>query len=114
MKRREALKLLAGATTAAVSSTARPVLGYGQDLPTPVDLNKRPPVPTVGALQENAPEQLLAAEPEIAINHEGEATIAWTTVVPTQGATVYLGLPNHEVKLEFPIYSGGTPIVEDS
>ncbi len=112
MERRDALKLLTVMATAALSSTALPA--PGQEQTAPVDLNRKPTAPAGEVLQENAPERLLAAEPDIAINAAGEATISWRTVVPTQGATIYLGLPNDEVRLEFPIYSSGTPAPENS
>jgi hypothetical protein len=108
MNRRDALKLLTGAATTALSTTTLPVLAQS------VDPGKRPAIPAGQTPQEHAPERLLASEPEIKINPEGEATILWTTVVPTQGATIYLGVPNNEVKLEFPIYSAATAVHEDA
>ena len=112
MERRDALKLLTVMATAALSSPALPA--HGQEQNAPVDLNRKPTAPAGEVSQVNSPERLLAAEPEIAINPEGEATISFKTVVPTQGATIYLGVPNDEVRLEFPIYSPSTPVAEDS
>ena len=112
MERRDALKLLTVMATAALSSPALPA--HGQEQNAPVDLNRKPTAPAGEVLQVNSPERLLAAEPEIAINPEGEATVSFKTVVPTQGATIYVGIPNDEVRLEFPIYSASTPVAEDS
>jgi Calcineurin-like phosphoesterase len=112
MERRDALKLLTVMATAALSSPALPA--HGQEQNAPVDLNRKPTAPAGEVSQVNSPERLLAAEPEIAINPDGEATISFKTVVPTQGATIYLGVPNDEVRLEFPIYSASTPVPEDS
>jgi hypothetical protein len=107
MNRRDAVKLLTGAAATALSTT---LPGRAQR----VDPGKRPVIPAGQALQEQAPERLIASEPEITIDAEGNATLVWTTVVPTQGATVYLGVPNDEVKLEFPIYSAATAVHEDA
>jgi len=79
----------------------------------PVDTSKSPHPPVGLPPRENSPERLIAAEPEIKVNPDGTAILTWKTVVPTQGATVYLGLPNDELRLEFPIYSGATRVDED-
>jgi hypothetical protein len=58
------------------------------------------------------PERLLDSEPIVTISPEGDATIAWRTVVATQGATIYLGLPNDEIALDWPIYSSSQAFTE--
>ena len=69
-------------------------------------------VPLVQLFIEN-PERLLDSEPTITISPEGDATIKWKTVVPTQGATIYLGLPNDEIVLDWPIYSASQSFTEE-
>jgi hypothetical protein len=108
MDRRNALKLLTGAATAALA----PALPAQQH--EPVDVHHLPQVPPGATSIDTTHERLIAAEPELTLNPEGELTIAWKTVVPTQGATVYIGVPNDEVRLEFPIYSGSTAFPEDA
>jgi hypothetical protein len=81
MGRRDLLKTL-GVTTVAAT--------FGQTLPA-VALAQATAQPTT---KEQAPERLLQAEPAVSLNADGEATLEWETVVPTQGATIYLGLPN--------------------
>ena len=63
---------------------------------------------------ERAPERLLQAEPVVTLEPGGEATIEWETVIPTQGGTLYVGLPNDEVALDWPIYNASQPITEGS
>ena len=106
MRRRDVLKLMSSAVIAAAPGFE----AAAQDQHAPVDITK-PPMPPVGmSPRENSPERLLAAEPVLKINPEGDAAVlTFKTVVPTQGAIVYLGVPNDEVRLEFPIYSGSTP-----
>src|SRR5260370_6260666 len=63
---------------------------------------------------ERAPERLLQSEPVVTLNPDGEATIEWETVIPTQGGTIYIGVPNDEIALDWPIYSANQPVAEDS
>src|SRR5260370_32246049 len=63
---------------------------------------------------ERAPERLLQSEPEVTLNPDGEAKIEWETVIPTQGGTIYIGVPNDEIALDWPIYSANQPVAEDS
>jgi calcineurin-like phosphoesterase family protein len=63
---------------------------------------------------ERAPERLLQSEPVVTLNSEGEAKIEWGTVPPTQGGTIYVGVPNDEIALDWPIYNANQPIVEES
>lgn len=63
---------------------------------------------------ELAPERLLQGEPSVTLQAEGEATIAWETVRPTQGGTIYLGVPNDEIELDWPIYNASQPFGEEN
>lgn len=63
---------------------------------------------------ERAPERVLQKEPTVTLNPEGEATIEWETVIPTQGGTIYIGLPNDEIALDWPIYSASQSIAEET
>lgn len=113
MQRRTVIKLLSAG--AATSVFAQPALSVAaQELHAPVDLNRIPQAPTGAQPIENAPERLIASEPELALAPDGQLSISWTTMVPTKGATIYLGVPNNEVRLEYPIYSGSTELEEDA
>jgi hypothetical protein len=109
MERRQVLKLMSSAVIVAAPG----MQSAGQEQHAPVDVTRIPHPPPGLKARENSPERLIAAEPEIKVSPEGDAVLTWKTVVPTQGATVYLGLPNDEVRLEFPIYSGATRVEED-
>ncbi len=63
---------------------------------------------------ERAPERLLQSEPVVTLSPEGEAKIEWETVIPTQGGTIYIGVPNDEVALDWPIYNASQPVAEES
>lgn len=63
---------------------------------------------------ERAPERLLQSEPMVTLNAEGEAKIEWETVVPAQGGTIYIGVPNDEIALDWPIYNANQPLMEDA
>ncbi len=63
---------------------------------------------------ERAPERLLQSEPMVTLSPEGEATIEWETVIPTQGGTIYIGIPNDEIALDWPIYSASQFVAEES
>jgi Calcineurin-like phosphoesterase len=92
--RRDLLKTLGSTTVAAT---------LAQYLPEIAEAQAASPAPAPA--REQAPERLLQAEPLLSLSAEGEATLEWETVVPTQGATIYLGLPNDEIALNWPIYS---------
>jgi hypothetical protein len=62
---------------------------------------------------ERAPERLLQSEPVVTLSPEGEAKIEWETVIPTQGGTIYIGVPNDEVALDWPIYNASQPVAEE-
>jgi len=63
---------------------------------------------------ERAPERLLQSEPVVTLSPEGEAKIEWETVIPTRGGTIYIGVPNDEVALDWPIYNASQPVAEES
>ncbi len=63
---------------------------------------------------ERAPERLLQSEPQVSLDAGGSATIAWETVTPTQGGTIYIGVPNDEVALDWPIYNANQALNEQS
>src|SRR5437870_4528828 len=46
-----------------------------------------------GSLVQRAPERLLQSEPVVTLDAEGTATIAWETVIPAQGGTIYVATP---------------------
>src|SRR5215472_14661698 len=94
--RRDVLKTL-GTTT--VAATVAGLLPEALRSQTPASQTP------AGPASEQAPERLLQSEPTVSLNPQGEATLEWETVVPTQGATIYLGIPNDEIALDWPIYS---------
>jgi hypothetical protein len=63
---------------------------------------------------ERAPERLLQSEPVVTLSPEGDATIEWETVVPTQGGTIYMGVPNDDIALDWPIYNANQLIAEEN
>ena len=63
---------------------------------------------------ERAPERLLQSEPQVSLDPGGSAIIAWETVIPTQGGTIYIGVPNDEVALDWPIYNSNQGLNEPS
>src|SRR5260370_2582739 len=67
-----------------------------------------------GSLVQRAPERLLQSEPVVTLDAEGAVTIAWETVIPTQGGTIYVGVPNDEIALDWPIYNAGQSAAEES
>ena len=100
MRRRDVLKTLGSGTVAATLTQILPDFASSQ-------------VATATA-KEQAPERLLQSEPVLSLDSDGTATLEWETVVPTQGATVYVGLPDDEVVLDWPIYSFSQPVRETS
>ena len=67
-----------------------------------------------GTSLDRAPERLLQAEPVVSLDPQGSATIAWETVIPTQGGTIYVGMPNDEIALDWPIYNANQLLNEAS
>jgi hypothetical protein len=67
-----------------------------------------------GSMVQRAPERLLQSEPVVTLDAEGTATIAWETVIPAQGGTIYVGVPNDEIALDWPIYNAGQSVTEES
>jgi hypothetical protein len=64
----------------------------------PVTYPNSPPMESSGL-------RILANEPTVTITPEGQATISWQTVAPTQGGSIYIGIPDYNQQLEYPIYS---------
>jgi hypothetical protein len=76
---------------------------------------QEPPSPDASkSAIERAPERLLQSEPVATLSPEGEAKIEWETVIPTRGGTIYIGVPNDEVALDWPIYNASQPVAEES
>ena len=114
MNRRDALKLLAG--TALTSSA---VLANGKNTPNGLleyvpDPSRIPQQPTGTTVVENAPERLLGSEPQVALSPDGKLSVLFSTAVPTQNAVVYLGVPNSDQKLEYPLYVVSNVLKEDA
>ncbi|WP_344982775.1 metallophosphoesterase family protein [Deinococcus rubellus] len=115
MKRRDALKLLTGTAAATLASRAfatntapNAVMAV---MPDPSTL---PVPPTDQKTVDSSPERLISAEPTIQMSADGKASLMWSTVTPTQGATVYIGLPSYENRLMYPIYVLNTTVKEDA
>ncbi len=107
--RRDLLKAIGSGAVASALAGALPELGLAQN--TAAD-RQRQHVP--GSPIERAPERLLQSEPVATLSPEGEATIEWETIVPTQGGTIYIGVPNDEIALDWPIYNANQSIAEES
>lgn len=101
VRRRDILKTLGSGTVAATLAHVLP------DVATAQTATASP-----ASALDRAPERLLQAEPVLALNTDGEATLEWETVVATQGATIYLGLPNDEIALNWPVYSASQAVRE--
>ena len=109
--RRDLLKVISSSAMAAALSNVL----MEESLPqtTAVD-EERQHAGLSGSPIERAPERLLQSEPLVTLDAEGSATIAWETVIPTQGGTIYVGVPNDEIALDWPIYNAGQSVTEES
>jgi hypothetical protein len=107
--RRDLLKAIGSSAVASALAGALPEPGLSQS--TVAD-QQRQHVP--GSPIERAPERLLQSEPVVTLSPEGDATIEWETVVSTQGGTIYVGVPNDEIALDWPIYNANQSIAEES
>src|ERR1700740_2294675 len=107
--RRDLLKAIGSSAFASALAGALPEHRLSQN--TVAD-QQRQHVP--GSPIERAPERLLQSEPVVTFTPEGEATIEWETVVSTQGGTIYVGVPNDEIVLDWPIYNANQAVTEDS
>jgi Calcineurin-like phosphoesterase len=72
----------------------------------PVTYPNSPPVDNSGL-------RILASEPTVTMTPDGKATISWQTVAPTQGGNIYLGIPDYNQQLEFPVYSQVIKVKEE-
>ncbi len=107
--RRDLLKAIGSGAVASALAGALPEPGLSQS--TGAD-QQRQHVP--GSPIERAPERLLQSDPVVTLSPEGDATIEWETVVPTQSGTIYVGVPNDEIALDWPIYNANQSIAEES
>jgi len=107
--RRDLLKAIGSGAVASALAGALPEPGLSQS--TGAD-QQRQHVP--GSPIERAPERLLQSDPVVTLSPEGDATIEWETVVPMQGGTIYIGVPNDEIALDWPIYNANQSIAEES
>jgi 3',5'-cyclic AMP phosphodiesterase CpdA len=106
--RRELLKVLGSTAAAATLEELFPEAALPQSGATA----QSPEKPAARSPIERAPERLLQSEPGVMVNAEGMITVTWETVIPTQGGTIYLGVPNDEVLLDWPIYNASQKIDE--
>lgn len=109
--RRDLLKAIASSAVASALAGALPEPGVSQ---TAGAAREAQHAPSSTPRIERAPERLLQSEPQVVLSPEGEATIDWETVVPTQGGTIYVGVPNDEIALDWPIYNANQSLKEDS
>jgi hypothetical protein len=107
--RRDLLKAIGSSAVASALAGALPEPGLSQS--TGAD-QQRQRVP--GSPIERAPERLLQSDPVVTLSPEGDATIEWETVVPTQGGAIYIGVPNDEIALDWPIYNANQSIAEEN
>jgi hypothetical protein len=107
--RRDLLKAIGSGAVASALAGALPEHGLSQS--TGADQQRQH---TPGSPIERAPERLLQSEPVATLSPEGEATIEWETVVPTQRGTIYIGVPNDEIALDWPIYNANQSVAEES
>ena len=107
--RRDLLKAMGSSAVASVLAGALPEPGPAQNTAADRQGQHMP-----GSPIERAPERLLQSEPSVTLNAEGEATIEWETIVPTRGGTIYMGVPNDEIALDWPIYNANQSIAEEN
>lgn len=107
--RRDLLKVIGSSAVATALTGALPE----NMLPQTTALDREQQHSSRSAI-ERAPERLLQSEPVVTLSPEGEATIEWETVVPTQGGTIYVGVPNDEIALDWPIYNANQSVVEEN
>lgn len=74
----------------------------------------RPATPPGGQPILNAPLRLITAEPRLTVAADGSASLRWGTVTPTQGGTVYLGLPSPDSRLAYPIFNSSAVVREEA
>jgi hypothetical protein len=113
IERRDLLKLIGSSTLAGAFAGVLPEPALSQTAAAGQQQAQHSPDASASAM-ERAPERLLQAEPVVILTPEGEAKIEWETVVPTQGGTIYIGVPNDEIALDWPIYNANQPIAEES
>jgi Calcineurin-like phosphoesterase len=109
--RRDLLKAIGSSAVASALAGALPEQALSQNIGAGREAQHTQPY---ASRIERAPERLLQSEPVVTLSPEGEATIEWETVVPTQGGTIYLGLPNDDIALDWPIYNANQAVTEDS
>ena len=113
MKRRDAIKLFTGTAAATLASRAF-AADQNRLLAVAPDPSKMPVPPANQKTVDSTPERLISAEPQIQMSTDGKASLTWSTETPTQGATVYIGLPSYENRLSYPIYNLNTTVKEDA
>src|SRR5690349_9724905 len=111
--RRDLLKLIGSSTAASALAGVFPERVRSQARAAGQQQEQHSPDSSRSAI-ERAPERLLQSEPVVSLNPAGEAKIEWDTVIPTQGGSIYVGVPNDEITLDWPIYNASQPIVEEN
>jgi Calcineurin-like phosphoesterase len=110
MKRRDLIQAIAATTSIVAIGTMIPgwrKVFAKQPTSTPASSpsNLKPVIYPNSAPTDSSGLRMLASEPTIAIAPDGQATISWQTVAPTQGGSIYIGIPDYNQQLEYPIYS---------
>jgi 3',5'-cyclic AMP phosphodiesterase CpdA len=114
--RRNLLKAISSSAAATALVGALPEKVLPQTIApqtTVLDRKQKPSEPSRSPI-ERAPERLLQADPVVTLSPEGAATIEWETVIATQGGTVYVGVPNDEIALDWPIYNANQIISDEN
>ena len=111
IERRDVLKVIGSSVAATALASALPeeMLPQTQTVNQEQHSAEGPQSPI-----ERAPERLLQSEPVVTLNPTGEAKLEWETLIPTQGGTIYIGVPNDDIALDWPIYNANQSIVEES
>ncbi len=110
MKRRDLIQSIAATTSIVAIGTIIP--GWSKvfakqpkSTPTIPPSNLKPVTYPNSPLTDSSGLRILASEPTVTITPEGQAKISWQTVAATQGGNVYLGIPDYNQQLEYPIYA---------
>ena len=118
MKRREVIQTIAATSSmiaigAIIPGCRKLFARDANDQLVTASTNLKPVTYPNSPLQVNSGLRILANEPTVTITAEGIATIAWETIAPTQGGSIYIGIPDYNQQLEYPIYSQSIKLIEE-
>jgi Calcineurin-like phosphoesterase len=110
MKRRDIIQAIAATTSIVAIGTIIPgwrkVFAKQPNITPANPPSKLKPVTYPNSTPTDSSElRILAGEPTVTISPQGQVMISWETRTPTQGGNIYIGIPDYNQQLEYPIYS---------